>query len=93
MIFQTYHWKYGAENRYDIVHFPNSIWQTLMDSEVGCVLDLNMDAILAFYWIIVFVSHFQINFVLHIGEESCVKIQDLVIDFEFDIHIHRIDGC
>ncbi len=40
-----------------------------------------------------FVSHFQIYFVLHNGEESCVKIQDLVINFEFDIHIHRIDGC
>jgi hypothetical protein len=41
----------------------------------------------------VFVSHFQIDLVLHIGEESCVKIQDLVINFEFDIHIHSIDGC
>ncbi len=40
-----------------------------------------------------FVSHFQIDLVLHIGEGSCVKIQDLVINFEFDIHMHRIDGC
>jgi len=64
-----------------------------MDLEVGCVLDLSMDAILTFYWIILFVSHFQINLLLHIGEESCGKIQDLVINFEFDICIHRIDGC
>ncbi len=40
-----------------------------------------------------FVFHFQIDFVLHNGEESCVKIQDLVINFEFDVHIHKIDGC
>ncbi len=64
-----------------------------MDLEVGCVSDLSMGAILVFYWIIVFVSHFQIDLMLHIGEENCVKIQDLVINFEFDIHIHRIDGC
>jgi hypothetical protein len=73
--------------------WPNSIWKTLMDLEVGCVVDLSMDAILTFYWTIVFVSHFKIDFMLHIGEESCVKIQDLVIDFKFDIHVHRIDGC
>jgi hypothetical protein len=64
-----------------------------MDLELGCVVDLSMDAILTFYSIIVFVSHFQIDSMLHIGEESCVKIQDLVINFKFDIHIHRIDGC
>ncbi len=40
-----------------------------------------------------FIFHYQIDLMLHIGEESCVKIQDLVINFEFDIHIHRIDGC
>jgi hypothetical protein len=45
------------------------------------------------YWIVVFVSHFQIDLLLHIGEESCGKIQNLVINFEFDIRIHRIDGC
>jgi hypothetical protein len=64
-----------------------------MDLEVGFVLDLSMDAILEFYLIIVFVSHFQIDSMLHIGEGNCVKIQDLVINFEFHIHIHRIDGC
>jgi len=41
----------------------------------------------------VFVSHLQIELVSHIVEESCGKIQDLVINFEFDIHIHRNDGC
>ncbi len=40
-----------------------------------------------------FDSHFEIDLRLHNGEKSCVKIQDLVINLEFDIHIHRIDGC
>ncbi len=30
---------------------------------------------------------------LHIGEESFVKIQDLVVNVKFDIHVHMIDGC
>jgi len=25
--------------------------------------------------------------------ETFVKIQDLVINFEFDIHVHKIGGC
>jgi hypothetical protein len=41
----------------------------------------------------VFVFHLQINFVLHIGEESFVNIQNLVMNLEFDIHVHMIDGC
>jgi hypothetical protein len=31
--------------------------------------------------------------VLHIGEESFVKIQGLVVNLEFDIHVHTMDGC
>jgi hypothetical protein len=62
-----------------------------MDLKLGYILDLNMGAILASYYIIMFVFHFQINFVLHM--ETFVNIQDLVMNFEFDIHVHKIGGC
>jgi hypothetical protein len=29
---------------------------------------------------------------LHIGEESFVKIQDLVVNLKFDIHVYMING-
>jgi hypothetical protein len=64
-----------------------------MDFKFGYILDLNMGAILMFYCIIVFVSHCQLDFVLHINEETFLKIQDLVTNLEFDIHVHKIDGC
>ncbi len=64
-----------------------------MDLKLGYILDLNMGAILISYYIIMFVFHFQIDFVLHIDEETFIKIQDLVIKIEFDIHVHKIDGC
>jgi hypothetical protein len=31
--------------------------------------------------------------VLHIDEETFLKIQDLVKNLEFDIHVHKIDWC
>jgi hypothetical protein len=37
--------------------------------------------------------HFQIHFVFHIDEKFFVKIQDLVINFKFDICGHNIDAC
>jgi hypothetical protein len=64
-----------------------------MDLKFGYILDLNMGAILMSYYIIVFVSHCQFDFVLHINEETFLKIQDLVTYLEFDIHVHKIDGC
>jgi hypothetical protein len=64
-----------------------------MDLKFVYILDLNMGAILMSYYIIVFVSHCQIDFVLHIDEETFLKIQDLVIYLEFDIHVHKINGC
>ncbi len=64
-----------------------------MDLKFGYILDLNMGAILMSSYIIVFVFHCQIDFVLHIDEETFLKIQDLVINLEFDIHAHKIDGC
>ncbi len=64
-----------------------------MDLKFGYILDLNMGAILMSYYIIVFVSHCQLDFVLHIDEETFLKIQDLVKNLEFDIHVHKIDWC
>ncbi len=64
-----------------------------MDLNFFNILDLNMDAILMSYYIIVFVSHCQIDFVLHIDEETFLKIQDLVTYLEFDIHVQKINGC
>jgi hypothetical protein len=40
-----------------------------------------------------FFFHLQIDFVLRIGEESFVKIQDLVVNLKSDIHVHTIDEC
>jgi hypothetical protein len=64
-----------------------------MDLELGYILDLNMGAILISYYITMFVFHLKIDFVLHIDEETFIKIQHLVIKLEFDIHVHKIDGC
>jgi hypothetical protein len=59
-----------------------------MDLKLGSILDLNMVQILISYYIIMFVFHFQIDFVLHIDEETFIKIQDLVMKLEFDFHVH-----
>jgi hypothetical protein len=40
-----------------------------------------------------FVFHFQIDFVFHIDEEISIKNQDLVLNFEFDMCVHKIDVC
>jgi len=40
-----------------------------------------------------FVFHFQIDFVFHIDEKISIKIQDLVLNVEFDICVHKIDVC
>ncbi len=49
--------------------------------------------ILTSYWIIMFVFHFQIDFVFHIDAKISIKIQDLVLNVEFDICVHKIDVC
>jgi len=53
-------------------------------SKYGCNLNILLYS---------FVFHFQIDFVLHIDEENFIRIQDLVIKFEFDFYAHKIDGC
>jgi hypothetical protein len=52
-----------------------------------------MGAILTSYWIIVFFFHLLIKFMLHTDEETYIKIQDLVINNNFDILVHNIDVC
>jgi hypothetical protein len=52
-----------------------------------------MGAILTSYWIIVCFFHFLIEFMLHIDEKTYKKIQDLVINLNFDILVHNIDVC
>jgi hypothetical protein len=40
-----------------------------------------------------FVFHFQIDIVFHIDEKISIMIQDLVLNIEFDICVHKVDVC
>ncbi len=64
-----------------------------MDPRLGYILDLNIDVILTSYSIIMSLFHFHLDLMLYVDEKIYVKIQDLVTNLTFDIHVHNIDIC